>query len=414
MVELPPNPKDLNEYGKFAFLNEMHTMASQIVQYVKGDDQATALINSAIEAIEGERQTLRGSFRGNYTRPESKNVISLIMRCSELYLQSGIWYDMCRANIRLAADAKENENFLDDVRNCFNSPDLTERYVISSPIIELTLTRIEMMKFFESEQIELYKGPEPGQHEHLTNFEFSSDDSDDSADRFNKAEIDERYVDLDKLVLDDHDYLLARENQAWAVLREIRFLGSLACLIYYIIHIALIAYVCAVTRRRKSFSVCANLGTAIIMFMIEVVSLRTCLIACCRPDNPIECIYPGLELYVTEYVTAIFASIIMAIGCIVDREHLHTILLVLTIHHWVSLIWPLCTQFIFTKTYHRVERKFRWIRIKFFTTKWWTVYRVVSFILFTPSVPGIETILFSKLRNMPTVTKMAPQQLIDL
>ncbi|EAY13781.1 hypothetical protein TVAG_467960 [Trichomonas vaginalis G3] len=414
MVELPPAPEELNEFGKLVFLNEMHTMASQIMQYVKGDDKLTKLIQYALDCIEGERKLLKASFTGNYIRPESKNILSLILRCSELYLQTGIWFDMSRANIRLAGLESGNDTFMEDVKLCFASPDLTERYVISGPIIELTLTRIEMIKFFEAEQIELYKGPEPGEHDHLADFKFPSEDTDDSADRFNEAELNEEFVNLDKMVIDDDSYLENREYMSWAILRNIRVIGSICCIIYYIIFLAITIYIGTTLHVTRSLPICACAGTGGLMLIIEIISLRTCLVACCRPKNPIDCIYPGLELYVTQYIAAITLSIIMIVVMCLNLKTKNIVLMVITIHHAASVIWPLITQCFFTKKHKRVERKFKWIRIKFFNSCWWMVYRLISFILFTPSVYGIETIFFAQLKNSPTVTKMVPPQAITV
>lgn len=414
MVELPPAPEELNEFGKLVFLNEMHTMASQILQYVKGDDKLTKLIQYALDCIEGERKLLKASFTGSYIRPESKNILSLILRCAELYLQTGIWFDMSRASIRLAGMEQGNENFMEDVKLCFASPDLTERYVISSPIIELTLTRIEMIKFFEAEQIELYKGPEPGEHDHLANFKFPSEDTDDSADRFNEAEFNEDYVNLEKMIIDDDEYLVNRENMSWAILRKIRVIGSICCMLYYIVFLGITAYIATITYRYRDLPICACVGTSMLMLIIEVVSLRTCLVACCRPKSPIECIYPGLELYVTQYVAAIVLSIVMVVIMVLNLKETHLVLMIIIIHHAASMIWPLITQCFFTKKHKRVERKFRWIRIKFFNSCWWMFYRIVSFILFTPSIYGIETIFFAQLKNSPSTTKMVPPQVITV
>ena len=412
MVELPPAVDELNEFGRFAFLNEMHTMASQIMVYVKGDEKLSEQVKLAIDAIEGERKHLRESFTDGYSRPDSKTVVALIMRCAELYLQTGIWYDMSRAQIRLAGKVDPDSELLVDLKECFASPDLTERYVISSPIIELTLTRIEMIKFFEAEQYETYKGPEPGEHDPLSQYTMPYDQSDDEVQRFNNSTIQEQYHDLDNFVCDDNEYLEARENSVWAILRSLRTAGSVATIIYYLIFFTISIYDATVTYVPISASVGACIGTALFNLLFELVSLRSCMPACCKPQKEIEILYPGLDNYIVQYIGNWAATIFMAITIWIDWDIIKIEMIVIICHHCVALIWPIITQCLFFKYNQRVERKFKWIRVSFFDSCWWTFYKVISCILFTPSVSGIHTILYSLLKNKPSVTKMKEPRLL--
>ena len=414
MVELPPAVEELNEFGKFVFLNEMHTMASQIMVYVKGDERLSKQVKLAIDAIEGERKHLRDEFTDGYIRPDSKNVVALIMRCAELYLQTGIWYDLSRANIRLA-DKTDQGDLLDDIKECFASPDLTERYVISSPIIELTLTRIEMIKFFENEQYENYKGPPIYEQDPLSQFKLPYSDSDDEVDRFNNTKLDKNYADLDNLVCDDNDYLEARENMSWSILRDIRVVGSIATIIYYLIFLGVAIYYLTESIIPIPYTLCACAGASGMMLIIEIASLRSCLAGCCMPDKDIDCIYPGLDLYVVEYIAAWIASIVMILLFVLEIDDYQLAIGIIIAHHTFSLIWPLITQCFFSKKNWRVGRKFKWPRVGFFASCWWGFYRVISFIFFTPSISGIQTILYSMLKNSPSVTKMKEQaQIIAL
>ena len=409
MVELPPAVDELNEFGKFAFLNEMHTMASQIMVYVKADERLSTQVKLAVDAIEGERKHLREMFTDGYSRPDSKAVVALIMRCAELYLQTGIWYDMSRAQIRLSGKVEEGDDILSDLKECFASPDLTERYVISSPIIDLTITRIDMMSFFETEQYETYKGPEPGEHDPLAKISIPFDVSDDEVERYNKSQFDSQFNNIDDLLIDDNEYLEARENQAWAILKNLRCVGSLATIIYYAIFFCIAVYDATIAPGPIIVAIPACFGTAIFNFIFEAVSFRTCF-SCCTPSKEIELLYPGLNLYVVQYIGNWAAAIFMCITILIDSDNITTELIVIILHHTIALIFPIVTQCFFFKKNQRVERKFKWIRYGFFGSSWWTFYKVLSCIFFTPSVSGVQTILYSALKNKPSITKMKEQR----
>ena len=100
MVDLPPPIDELNEYGRFAFLNEMFSMASFIMNHIS-DQEKNSYLKFALSAIEAERTNLRDLFKNPYQRPEAENVLALILRCAELYLQEGQWYNLCNAELQL-------------------------------------------------------------------------------------------------------------------------------------------------------------------------------------------------------------------------------------------------------------------------------------------------------------------------
>jgi hypothetical protein len=122
----------------------MHAIALQVTSE---DPSVRTHISRAIEAIEAERMCTKELFTGPYERPKSTQCLALLLRCSELYLEDGTWYELSHAEARLIENG--HGRLLHDIRNVFKGTDQTDRSTIESPVIELPITRYELVKHFE-------------------------------------------------------------------------------------------------------------------------------------------------------------------------------------------------------------------------------------------------------------------------
>ena len=408
MVDLPPSLDELNEYGRFSFLNEMHTMAAQIAAYVSDQPELQEKIKAALEAIEEERGSMRDMFETGYQRPHSKQVVSLILRCAELYLDYGLWYDLCHAELRLRE--KHLDDYVDEIRTVFHDTELTDRYSISSPIIELTLTRLEMMAFFNQKQEDIFIGVKPLTLDPLSHFELKVDEGVNEATTMNNADIPDDIRSPDDLMCDDDTYLLKREEFTWHVYRQFRPVGSLFCLIYYFV-----TFVVAVTEmggygNRYPVGPTMAVGFSLVMCLFEIASVRMCFIACARPKQKINCLYPGIELYFVQAVAAWIGGIAVVIGICADKFTASLGVIVLAFHQLAALILAFCFLPCFFTWHKRAERSFKWVRIKFFESCAWIVVMLVFCVFLTPGIYEVQMMIAYNLRNKPTVGKMREQK----
>lgn len=411
MVDLPPSIDELNEYGKYSYLNEMHTMASKMAQCFTDNATLSKLLKLAVDCIEDERGSMRELFNGEYQRPQSKKAVALVLRCSELYLDLGFWFQLTHADLRLK-EKGESDEVIEAVKTCFHETNLTDRYSISSPIIELTLTRLEMMTFFEARQKEIYKGIAIMPDDPLSNFVVKTPDPPDEAELMNSSKIPDDPVTANSLLIDE-EYLETRELYAWSAYKSFRPLGSLFCIIWYIIFSAV--SIQAVTVEYRSFPAasifCSGFGLA--MLCAEIASLRVCLIACFRPKSTINCIYPGIDFYYIQYFATCIAAVAIVLSLLIDKMSVSNGVNVLAFQMLISVIVPFCFIPCFFTKIKRVERKFTWTRTGFFTSKWWLVVKIVFCILFTPGIHGVQVLIASTLRNKAKTAVTADQVEIE-
>ena len=397
MVDLPPSIDELNEYGKFAYLNEMHTMASKMAQCFTDNATLSKLLKLAIDCIEDERGSMRELFDGTYQRPQSKKAVALVLRCSELYLDLGFWFQLTHADLRLK-EKGESDEVIELVKTCFHETNLTDRYLIQSPIIELTLTRLEMMTFFETRQKEIYKGISIMPDDPLSNFVVKTPDPLDEAELMNASKMPDDPILPTSFLVSDEEYLVTREEYAWAAYSSFRPLGSLFCLLWYIIFSAV--SIQAVTVEYKPFPAvsvfCSGFGLA--MLCAEIASLRVCLIACFRPKSTIAFIYPGIDFYYIQYFATCIAAVAIVLTFFIQRTSVSMGVNVMAVQMLISVIVPFCFIPCFWNKLKRVERKFTWARAGFFTSKWWMVVKIVFCIIFTPGIHGqrLETNLVQR------------------
>lgn len=402
MVDLPPSIDELNEYGKFSYLNEMHTMASKMTQCFTDNATLSKLLKLAVDCIEDERGSMRELFNGEYQRPQSKKATALVLRCSELYLDLGFWFQLTHADLRLR-EKGECDEVIEAVKTCFHETNLTDRYSISSPIIELTLTRLEMMTFFEARQKEIYKGIAIMPEDPLSNFVVKTPDPPDEAELMNSSQIPDEPVTENSLLIDE-DYLETREIYAWSAYKSFRALGSLFCLLWYIIFSAV--SIQAITIEHRPFPAVSifSSGFGLAMLCAEIASLRVCLIACFRPGSTIPCIYPGVDFYYIQYIATWIAAVAIVLSLFIDKTSASMGVNVLVIQMLISVIVPLLFIPCFFKKFKRVDRKFTWARSGFFTSKWWMVVKIVFCIIFTPGIHGVQVLIASTLRNKAKTT----------
>lgn len=412
MVDLPPSIDELNEYGKFSYLNEMHTMASKMAQCFTDNATLSKLLKLAVDCIEDERGSMRELFKDTYQRPQSKKAVALVLRCSELYLDLGYWFQLTHADLRLK-EKGESDEVIESVKTCFRDTNLTDRYSISSPIIELTLTRLEMMTFFETRQKESYKGISVMPDDPLSNFVVKTPDPPDEAELMNNSKIPDDELPPSSLLINDEEYLEKRETYVWSVYRSFRPLGSLFCLLWYIIFSAMSIQAITVEYRPFPAVSIMSAGLGLALLCAEIASLRVCLIACFKPKSSINCIYPGIDLYYIQYFASCIGSLAIVIALIIDKKSVQMGVNVMAIQMLISVIVPFFFWPCFFSKIKRVERKFKWVRAGFFTSCWWMVVKIVFCIIFTPGIHGVQVLIASALRNKPSTTISAEQQEID-
>lgn len=403
MVDLPPPVEELNEYGRFAFLNEMFVMATEISSKI-ADSTINTYIKFALEAIEAEKSNMRNLFSNPYQRPSIKNVADLVLRCSELYLQDGQWFNISNAELRLVD--KANEPFFDRIRDCFKNLGLTNKYILEKPIIELTFARFKMMNYFEDMQKANYKGDGKNDHDLLSEIQIPRKEIPTDAVLYNESCFLKNFRAPDDFLLSDEDYLQKREEFAFAAFRSFQIVGSFFTLIWYSIFIGFsINSMLTDSEEKALFTSGVVSGYGIFMIFCELISLRIFFCGIFRPKIHICCIYPGIAMYFIQYFAGWIAGIIMVILLFLYKRPSSDVVCVMILQHILSLIVPIFFYPCFFKWHKRVDRKFRWIRLKFFQSCWWIFVKIIFCLLFTPGINGVQFILSTALKNHPKISK---------
>ena len=353
-------------------------------------------MKNAVDIIESERTNLRELFKGPYCRSDNKNVVKLVLRCAELYLEKGFWYDLCHAEIRLVEAGLSD--LLDQIRDCFHESGLTNRYYIKSPMIDLTLARLDMMQFFEEKQAELFKGLDEPNPDPLSQFTINEPIILSDADRFNKAKIPDYLEHPDQLVVQDERYLSVREDVVWTSLNDLRFIGSLFSIVWDVVFVAISINDLRKSQEEYPYVLMLSSGYGLSMLFFELLSCRIFLISCCRPSTHIDCIYPGIDLYFIQYIASIIAGVILLIPMFISKKFTSANS-ILIIQHFVSLFVPFFVSCCLFRWHQRVDRKFKWINLEFRNSCWWLIVRIIICVLFTPSVNGVQALICLALRT---------------
>jgi hypothetical protein len=404
MVNLPPSLEELSEFAQLAFVHEMHSLAAQILGSVLEPQELVDKIDIAVQVIEAERGEMCERFQDTpYQRPDSKHVTELILRCAELYLDRGTWFEICHGNLRIRE--KNIECLCDEIKGIFHSTGLTDRFPISSPIIELTLTRLEMMTFFKESDTRASTHTlfevDPLSSYRITGLQPALSD----AELMNQAEIPEH--ELDALMISDEEYLQKREEFTWAVYRDFRCPSSIFCAIYLCILSALALNALIHSTREYPVAEALFVGYCMSMLIVELVSFRMCFIACLRPKVTIRFLYPGIEYSVIQLMAAIIGTLGIAISIPCDKFQCTPMIMAFCLHHIVSLLAGLLCIPCFFRSHARVEREFTWIRVEFFNSCAWKLVKVIYFLLFTPGVYVVQMLIAYRLRNRPAILKIA-------
>lgn len=403
MVDLPPPVEELNEYGKFAFLNEMYAMATQISNSIT-DSTINSYIQFALEAIEIEKTNMRNLFSFAYQRPSVENVADLILRCSELYLQDGQWFNISNAELQLVD--KGNEPFFDRIRNCFKNLGLTNKYIMEKPIIELTFARFKMMNYFEDMQKASYKGADQIEHDPISTFEIPRKELPTDAILYNESQFSKDFRSPDNFILTDDEYLNKREEFAWAAFKSFQVVGSIFTIIWYSVFIGLsIKSMKSDFEEKAMFTSGLVAGYGILMLSCEVLSLRIFFCRCLRPKVHICCIYPGIAMYFIQYFASWIAGIIMMLSLFLYHRSSSNVVCIMIMQHMLSIIIPIFFCPCIFKWHKRVDRKFKWVRLSFFQSCWWIFVQVIFCLLFTPGINGIQFIISTALKNSPRISR---------
>ena len=408
MVDLPPPIDELNEYGRFAFLNEMFSMASFIMNHIS-DQEKNSYLKFALSAIEAERTNLRDLFKNPYQRPEAENVLALILRCAELYLQEGQWYNLCNAELQLIEKDKIKIKNVEGIKYCFQNTEFANRYVLELPIIELTFARYHMINYFEKMQEENYKGPDPDEHDPLSTVEIPIKEMPNDAELYNTSEFIDSFNPADSLFTDDDEYLKIREQYVWAAFRSFQVVGSLFTLIWYalfvIFGVLALVHENTVSMDEKAMVTSSiSTGYGILMIVCELLSLRLCFCASCRPKEHIDCIYPGITMYFIQYGASWIASVLMMLSLFLYSRSSSNAINVMILQHTLAVIVPIFFNICFFKWHKRVDRKFKWIRVGFFKSCSWIAVQIIFCLILTPGIHGIQFIISTGLKNVPKIS----------
>jgi hypothetical protein len=345
---------------------------------------------------------MRDTFCASYERPESKHVLDLILRCSELYLTQGLWWDLCHGEIRLRE--RQTDEPLSRIRSVFYDANVGDRYSISSPIIELTLTRLEMMTFFRDKQEDMLARAQPIAMDPLSDFHVTLIGPIDEAEIMLNATFPGSITSPDSLALGDDEYLHYRENVAWAYFRSLRLIGSVFSLLYYGI-LAIIAIVeLSNVERQLPVVECFSTGLTLFVVISEILSLRVCHVGSCRP-NEIPYLYPGIEFYFMQYIAVSFGEIVLFLAMLADKLECSTGSRFLAFHQLIALIAPWLLLPCAVERHRRGDRVFKWLRLAFFQSWAWLVVRVVFFVFLTPGIYGLQVLIAYNLKNKPAVVR---------
>jgi hypothetical protein len=411
MVDLPPSLEDLNDYARFSFVHEMHTMAAQVAPWIGDNSSLSGRIKIALVLLEEELHELQHAFATPYVRPPSEHSVALILRCAELYLDVGTWFTICHGDTRLRG--KDTDASKDEIRTVFHDAEVTNRFVIQSPIIELTLTRFELMSFFKTQNELFATEPtlyeiDPGNDYHLTGVSpFPCE-----ASLMNSAEFNTEEREIESVLLSDEEYLQKREEVAWAVYRDFRWLGSIFCVLYFFIFTVIAFDELINSGREYPLAAAVATGYCLLMLLAEIGSIRICHIACLRPQNTIPFFYPGIEFYLIQYAAVWIGAIIVLIAVFADFDKAGTGLILFAFHQIIAIIAPLFCCLCFFRKHKRVDREFRWIRTGFFDSAAWIVVKVIFLVFLTPGVYGIQMLLANNLRNHAKVSSGPHQTLL--
>ena len=411
MVDLPPSDNELNDYGKFTFLNEMHLLAAHIQRFIQ-DQKLLEYITLALECIEDERNSMLKLYDIDVDKPDGEDVQALIRRCAELYLDQGTWFKLSNASLRLPEKNVDREKF-EMIMWCFHETQQTNKLKVQAEIINLTLARVKMMSFFNEKQKEITLKNPYAEVDDLSKYTIKTSETKDSAQLMNESNLSDDDLKPSQLFLTDDDYLESREKYVWGTFKKFRPIGSVFSIIWYVLFTAFSIY--STTKEGRSFPVASTMscGFALTMLLFEIASARVCLIACFRPKSTIDCLYPGIELYYIQYVASWIGSVAILIAAVADKWPKHLSVTVMDIQIIVSCIVPFFFYPCFFETHKRLERKFRWARVGFFTSDGWIVVQVIFCLIFTPGICGVQMLIASALRNKTSVVKKASPQFIE-
>jgi hypothetical protein len=398
MVDLPPAITDLNEYARFAFLNEMHALALGITS---DDSTVCANLGIAIQTIDAERNSMKPLFTGPYDRPPSGQCVALLLRCAELYLKYGTWFELSHAESRLIEGGYEQ--LVATIRPIFAQTQETDKCSIESPIIELTITRLELMRFFHDKQRDLYSGLPAIQPDPYANIAIDSHPV-TMREKYANYSAPNELTEISDYISTDREYLEAREMSAWEAFRSFCVLGSVFVFIWYIVFLTFSVLLLFAMNRLYPVTPCFAIGYSFGTLVSELLSCRVCSAVCsCRPN---------ICLYFVQYVASWVAGIAMIVWMILEDVYKDSVAFtVLAIQHIVSVILPLFCQPCFFVWHRRIERQFKWIRIRFFHSLWWIVVQIFFCLLFTPGILGIQSILAIGLKNRPTIAPPLPAEI---
>jgi hypothetical protein len=291
----------------------------------------------------------------------------------------------------------------------FHDADVGDRYSITSPIIQLTLTRLEMMTYFREKQEDLIARTQPIAMDPLSDFHVVGVDPVDEADVMLNASLPGSITGPDSIALGDDDYLHYRENVAWANFRALRFIGSIFSLLYYGI-MAIVAIVeLSNVERQLPVVECFSCGLTLFMVISEIISLRVCHVGSCRP-NEIPYLYPGIEFYFLQYIAVCFGEILLFLAMLGDKVQCSPGSIFLAFHQLIALAAPWVLLPLAVERHRRGDRVFKWLRMSFFQGVIWLIVRVLFFVFLTPGIYGIQVIIAYNLRNKPAVVGSSPEE----
>jgi hypothetical protein len=295
------------------------------------------------------------------------------------------------------------ERFLHEIRNVFNISGQTDQYIIESPVIELTITRFELMRQFEEKQKRLYIDFPTSVCDRFSHIQVPNLAVMDVSQKFVTASIPAGFESVGEYVSTDEEYLVTREMCVWCVFRSLYAIGSVFVILWFAaFSVVVMIRLLDETMPERPWTLSMAIGYGITMLLVELLSFRVCLAKCCQPEKATVC-YPGYLVYSVQYICACLASVAMIISALAEKMVVVEAVPILIAQHGLAMIVPILFQPCFFRWEQRVDRKFKWIRISFFRSWCWPFVQVIFCLLFTPGILGVQTLLAAALRNRPRV-----------
>lgn len=142
------------------------------------------------------------------------------------------------------------------LQKVFDREGLTNRYMITGPIIEMTITRLEMMEYFAKKYEATYQPVDTDAHDILLEYDMGDDSSDEEFKYFVKCQYPKDF-DPSSMNCDDQDYLMYHNYLVWGTLKRMRVVTSFFTFLYnFIFGVVLMDHLLSLSQVHPFFLLC--------------------------------------------------------------------------------------------------------------------------------------------------------------